>query len=222
MAYQQPKTIPVPERVPEGFLLSVDISDRQKGIGLAIFGLLWTAFVGVMFVFLLREADYVGVAFLSLFLVIGVCLLGIGLLHLWRSLKLHPAELILPKYPLRLGETCPIYYRRRLRNGTFTQSGYVEARLICDEWVQYKQGTDTRTRTHSLYEVQLPRHTVVTGESQADYESKIEVAAEAPPTFLAKHNRVRWRLIVQLKVPGIPRTCESEFHLNVVPEMMVS
>ena len=222
MAYQTSKTIPAPQRVPEGFLLSVEMSDRKRGLAFSIFGFIWTAFIVLMMVLVVRDSAYIGVFFLSLFLAIGLCLLGVGLWYMLISIRLYPAELILPKYPLRLGETCPIHYRRRLRGGTFTKPGNIEVQLVCDEWVQYKQGTDTKTKTHSLYEVQLPECSIVTGERQADYESQVEISAEAPPSFSAEHNRVRWRVIVKLKVPGIPRTCESEFLLKVVPEVMLA
>ena len=96
----------------------------------------------------------------------------------------------------------------------------IAVELTCDEWVQYRQGTDTRIKTHSLHEAQLPTHTVITGEHQADYEHKISISAEETPSFLAEHNQVRWRLVVNLKVPGIPAKCQSEFLLQVLPEML--
>ena len=221
MSRQQPANS-TPQRVPEGFLLSVGMSDRKKGIALSIFGLIWTVVSISILSVATQEADYVAMFMLSLFVVVGLLLTGAGLLDIWTSLKLYPAELILPKYPLRLGEICPIHYRRRLRNGTFTKPGEIEAALICDEWVQYTQGTDTKTKTHCLYELKLPARSVVTGEHQADYESKIQISAEAPPAFSAEHNKVRWRLVIKLKVPGLPRVCQSEFFLNVVPEMFIA
>lgn len=217
---RQPPTDSVPQRVPEGFLLSVEMSDRKKGIAMSIFGLVWLVFSSFMLALVIRDSDYVGILFLSLFVLIGLALTSMGLLSLWTSLKLHPAELILPRYPLRLGETCSVRYRRRLRNGTFNKPGKIEAQLICDEWIQYRQGTDTKTRTHSLYELELLERTVVTGEQQADYEDKIVIPAEAPPAFSADHNKVRWRLLFKLKVPGVPQICRSEFLLKVVPEVV--
>ena len=219
---RQPLTLSTPQRIPEGFLLSVGMSDRKKGIALSIFGLVWTAVVSFVLFLVARDSDYVGVIFLGLFLVAGFFCIGIGLLDIWMSLKLYPADLILPRYPLRLGETCPIHYRRRLRRGTFHQPGEIAAKLVCDEWVKYTQGTDTKTKTHVLCELQLPTRSVVTGEQQADYESEIAISADAPPAFSAEHNQIRWRLVIKLKVPGIPQVCRSEFSLNVVPERVVS
>ena len=216
----QPPAASTPQRIPEGFLLSVSTSDRKKGIAMLIFGLVWTAFSAFILFLVARDSDYVGVFFLGLFLVAGCFCMGIGLLDLWISLKLYPAELVFSKYPLRLGETCLIHYRRRLRHGMFNQPGEMAAELVCDEWVQYRQGTDTKTKTHVLYELQLPTRSIVTGEHQADYESEIAISADAPPAFSAEHNQIRWRFIVKLKVPGIPKRCHSEFYLQVAPEML--
>ncbi len=126
----------------------------------------------------------------------------------------------MPKYPLRLGETCPIYYRRRLRNGTLSKSAHIEAQLTCDEWVQYSQDTDTITKTHDLWKQPLPESSIVSGERQADYSEKIEMLPQHLPSFYAKHNQIRWMLTIKLKVPSIPQVCESNFYLKVLPEVL--
>ena len=223
---RQPLTEPTPQRVPEGFLLTANERDgRRSGYSL-LFGLVWTAFTSWMLFFVLSEESWLTILFplfiIGLFEAIGLLIVGGSLLEIWASLKLRVAELILPKYPLRLGETCSIHYRRKLRNGTFSRPGEIVAQLVCDEWVQYTQGTDTVMKTHVLLELQLPARTVVTGECQADYDGEIAIASEAPPSFSAKHNQVRWRLIVKLKVPGIPLKRQSEFLLQVAPEKLMA
>ena len=224
MAYQQPAHSLTPQRGPEGFVLTVSQSQRQAGIYAVLFGLVWTAFSIVAMVVLFQDTHILfaifPAVFIGLFVVIGILILGCGLLEMWTNTKLYPAELILPKYPLRLGETCSIHYRRRLRNGTFSKPGEIEAQLICDEWVEYTQGTDTVRKTHDLHKSELPTRTIVTGERQADYESKIAISSKELPSFSAKHNQIRWRVIVKLKVPGIPQKCQSEFSLQVLPEVL--
>ena len=226
MANQPPPDKEVPQRTPEGFLLMESKLDRRVGSFLSIFGLCWAGVSGVMFAIVLQQSANpmkpFSLLFISLFVLIGLFLLGLGLMQIWIDSKLHPAELVLSKYPLRLGETCAIQYRRRLRKGRFAKASKVEVQLLCDEWVQYTQGTDTVMKTHVLLELQLPARTVVTGECQADYDGEIAIASEAPPSFSAKHNQVRWRLIVKLKVPGIPLKRQSEFLLQVAPEKLMA
>lgn len=214
----------LPQRGPEGFVLTVSQTQRYAGLLIFVIGLIWTAFSAVMLIVFIGEPfgffSLFPAVFISLFVLVGVLMAGAGLLELWSNLKLHPAELILPKYPLRLGETCSIHYRRRLRRGTFSKPGRVEAQLVCDEWVEYTQGTDKVTKIHSLHEAELPTRTVVTGEQQADYESRIAISSKELPSFSAKHNQIRWRVIVKLTVPGIPQKCQSEFSLQVLPEVL--
>ncbi len=224
MAHQSPTESPIPQRGPEGFVLTVSHAQRWAGLHACIFGLIWTAVsIFVLTTVSQKPFDLLGLfpaVFISLFVLIGIFVLGTGLLEIWTNTRLHPAELILPTYPLRLGEICSIHYRRRLRKGTFRKSGEIEAQLVCDEWVQYTQGTDTITKTHELYESTLPTRTVVTGERQADYESKIVISNQEFPSFSASHNQIRWRIIVKLKVPGIPQKCQSEFFFQVLPEVL--
>lgn len=226
MSNQPYAELEAPQRTPEGFLLSVSKMDRNIWIFLLIFGFIWTGISGfILFNVWQEPANFLKpflLVFVSVFVLVGLFFCALGLSDLWVKSKLHPAELILPQYPLRLGESCSMHYRRRLRNGTFAKPAEIKARLICDEWVEYRQGTDTVSKTHDLWEMKLPTRTVVTGERQADYENEIAIPLEAFPSFYARHNKVRWRIIVNLTVPGIPQVCRSEFSLNVVPEMVVS
>ena len=223
MVHQHSNDPMPPQRVSDGFLLSVSLHNQYKVFLLLVFGVGWLAFSTAVLLFILKEESGAGVIFpvviISIFELFGFLMVGSSLLEIWTNWKLHPAELILPTYPLRLGEICPIYYRRRLRRGTFTKPGEIEARLICDEWVEYTQGTDKVTKTETLHESQLPTRTVVAGERQADYESKIAIPHKELPSFYAPHNKVRWRLLMKLKVPGIPHKCQSEFTLQVLPEV---
>lgn len=222
---QQTAEPPVPQRTAEGFVFTAGAQEKYAGILLVVFGLGWTMLAAspLFDLHLLRSITLFNIlliAFISLFVVVGLFLLGLGLLQIWTDLKLHPAELILPKYPLRLGETCPSYYRRRLRSGTLNESARIEAQLTCDEWVQYSQGTDTVTKTHEVWKQSLPESSIVSGETQTDYSEKIKILPQYPPSFYAKYSQIRWLLTIKLRVPGIPQVCESTFHLQVLPEVL--
>jgi len=229
MESQKPAELVEPERISDGFLLTVSPQNQHVGIAFLCFGLVWMGCSGVIFFNTLQEAlgasdfnlfNYFLVAFVGIFLLVGISIVGLALLEVWANIKLLPAELILPKYPLRLGESCPVYYRRKLRNGTFAKEGTVEARLVCDEWVQYTQGTDTVTKTHELHGKAFPDATIVSGEPGADYDAEITIPADRPSSFYGNSNKIRWRFIVRLKVPGIPQVCKSTFHLKVLPEVI--
>ena len=224
MVKKQPVQADVPQRIPEGFLLTVSQQEQKMSLYLLIFGLVWTA-TSLTFLLMTMRAPMSWVVvftllFVGVFVIIGIAILGFGLLEIWTNLQLYPAELIMPKYPLRMGESCPIRYRRRFRHGALSSPGQIEAQISCDEWIEYRQGTDLVTKTQTLWEKSLPSQTVLSGESQADYSSEIQIPIAQPPSFDAAHNKIRWQLIVKLQVPGIPQVCRSIFHLKIMPEVL--
>jgi hypothetical protein len=222
MAPKRPRDPSVPQRIPEGFLFSDIESAQDRPFFLLIFGAFWTTVSVILLIASLHGAEYGASLMMLLFIAIGLPILGMGILELWKKLTFLPAELILPSYPLRLGESCAIRYRRRLRKGTFGRSAHLEAQLMCDEWVQYTQGTDTVTKTHPIWEKALPPQTVVSGERQADYTGHISIRPQGPPSIFAKHNKIRWQLVIKLRAPGIPSDCISTFALNVLPESIAT
>jgi hypothetical protein len=222
MAKKQPRDPAVPQRIPEGFLFSDVESAQSRPFFFLIFGIFWNTVSVIILVASLHEAEYQASLMMLFFLAFGLPILGLGLLEVWKNYRLHPAELILPNYPLRLGETFTIRYRRRLRKGTFARSAQLEAQLLCDEWVQYKQGTDTVTKTHPIWEKAFPPQTVVSGERQADYLGKISIRPQGPPSIFAEHNKIRWQLVIKLRASGIPSDCISTFVFNVLPESIAT
>lgn len=212
------------KRSHEGFVLQVSASQKYQGTILLVFGLFWTLFTGAMLYGVIQ--DNIGLMailpamFLGLFVLIGLLCTGAAIAEMWKNSKVHLPELILPSYPLRLGETIAVHYRRRLRNNSFRSSATVDAELVCDEWVQYSQGTDTVTKTHTIWQQTLPEQTVDSGESQADYTTDIHIKPQGPPSFSSSHNKIRYRLIFKLHAPNMRSAYESEFSLQVNPEQI--
>ncbi|MEO1352646.1 MAG: hypothetical protein AAFW84_28260 [Cyanobacteria bacterium J06635_15] len=217
-----------PTRVAEGFLI-VDPGDAWSWgtfLGGGVFVLILCGVslpIGVgLWVNVLTGAgsgvvQWVPLLVTTIFAVVGIAGLVWGIRWLLLIARLKPGELILPQYPLRLGESCRIRYRRQLRSGSTRRRGKVTAQLICYEWVQYRQGTDTKTATHTLWEETFSTWEVDTGIRQVDYETQIQVAAEMPPSFEARSNQIRWEVRVKLDLPGIAKDA-SHFRFKVIPE----
>ncbi|MEO0354172.1 MAG: hypothetical protein AAF268_05045 [Cyanobacteria bacterium P01_A01_bin.3] len=215
-----------PDRVPEGVLLQ-DPGDRLSW-GSSTFIIVWLAiWCGVSFpmfvVFLLAfiaepmPATFFSVLFVSLFAVIGLVGIGWALRSLLVIAKLQPGEIVLPSYPLRLGESLNIRYRRQLRRGSISRPGSIRAKWLCYEWVQYRQGTSTRTVKHTLWETDLPERSVSAGTRRVEYDAQLHVNPHYPPSFDADSNQVRWELQVSVKLPGVPKD-SSHFRLKIIPE----
>lgn len=155
-----------------------------------------------------------------LFAVIGLGLLGGLGWKLFRRATLGDAELLFPRMPLRLGEPMTVRFRQQRLRGRAPVQG-VSARIRCDEWVRYRQGTDTRTSSVTLWEAQLPGQPadplgtaeVLTGTWH------LRLPPELPPSFDASDNKLRWTLTVQVDIPGRP-DIRNAFTLPVVPEVV--
>ena len=215
-----------PERVPEGFLLQ-DPGDRLSW-GSSTFVVIWLAlwcgvsfpiFIAVLLGFLAEPevGTLLPVLFTSIFVAIGLIGIGWAVRSLLVIAQLQPGEIVLPSYPLRLGESFSVRYRRYLRSGSISRPGSISAKWLCYEWVQYRQGTSTRTVKHTLWETDLPERSVSAGTRRVEYDAQLHANSAYPPSFDAAHNQVRWELQVNVKLPGVPKDA-SYFRLKILPE----
>ncbi len=127
-------------------------------------------------------------------------------------------------WPPRLGRTMTAVYRRRAispraRRRLQTSVG-VEAELVCEEWVQYTVGTDTRTETHDV----VKRRSAVAATPVSDgLHAVLDVTIPSDaggPTLELDHNRIRWRLDTRLSHPSGKRTA-ARVELQVEPVLDV-
>ncbi|MDH3300495.1 MAG: hypothetical protein OES24_08305 [Acidimicrobiia bacterium] len=125
-------------------------------------------------------------------------------------------------WPPRLGRTMTALYRRqaispRTRRRLQTPLR-VETALICEEWVEYTVGTDTRTETHDV----VKRHAAAVAVPSVDGTGleavlTLTIPSDAGgPTIELDHNRIRWRLDTRLGHPFGKRTA-ARIDLRVEP-----
>ena len=215
-----------PERIPEGFLwVDVKGSWSTAEVLLSSLGILvycsisFSFFAGWLFSFLATPSwgPLLPLLFVGMFAAAGVGMIWKGLRWLRIVTKFYPGEVVLTSYPLRLGETFRLRFRRPLRRGYTRSLGEITAKWLCYEWVQYLQGTDIETKTHILWEQDLPLMTVSTGTQVVTYETKLTVLPEGPPSLDAQHYQVRWEIHISVDVPGIPKDT-ALFRFEVTPE----
>lgn len=219
-----------PTRTVEGFLLidPGDVWSWSRFLTGGGFLLVWCGIsFSVFSVFLINFLSGQGGNFNQLlpllvtgiFALVGMVGLIWGIRLLLVIVRLKPGELVLPQYPLRLGDACRVHYRRQLRSGSTQRKGKITAQLICYEWVQYRQGTDTKTATHTLWEETFPLNEVDRGTRRVEYDAQIHIAPHNPPSFSARSNQIRWEMRVNLDLPGVAKDA-SHFRLQVVPEVI--
>jgi hypothetical protein len=204
--------------VAEGYLL-VDHGDTRRAVALlAFFAVVWNGMSwSFLVVVLAARAPWWVVAFLLLFGAVGVLLL----LALARTVRvaLHfaPGELVLTRWPLRLGEEVEVAFRRRTRRAVRVER--IDARLVCTESATYRSGTDTITVTEQVREEPLPSVAAVPGATPIEGVWRIRIPAHGPPTFAAHNNRVEWSLKLRLVARDGPSD-DSSFRLLVRPEVV--
>lgn len=134
------------------------------------------------------------------------------------ALRFLPGEIVLSKFPLRLGEECQVSYRRRLRCGQMPLSMTLNAQLVCYEWVSYAKGTVTETLTQKVWEQSLPAKNLLL-DSKLEYDCTIQIPSQGFPSFEAEHNKICWALQVSLEQSERSKST-STFFLTVEPEVL--
>jgi len=119
----------------------------------------------------------------------------------------------------RVGERVTVTYRRQQRRVTGDISGCpMQARLVCQEKVRWRQGADTKADTREVVS-QTVTGFANTGPDgvHAEFQFQIPVHAGAP-TFTLNSNSVAWFLEVSADGPELPDDRHA-FELRVVPAL---
>lgn len=209
----------IPQKHPEGYVLA------DQGDAWTKTHQIWSI---VFFVFLLLATPAAQWAWntgaFELFLMAVVfsigSMIGLGILgrHWLKTRKLTPGEIVMPNFPLRLGEDFRLHYRRQLRQNQLSRPGEVSATLRAYEQVSYQVGTDTRTETATVWEQKLPKQEVPAFTSEIAETYRIQIPQEGPTSFEGKHNALRWEFKVTVNLPGIAKDT-STFLFFVIPEV---
>jgi hypothetical protein len=90
--------------------------------------------------------------------------------------------------------------------------------LVCEESATYKQGTDTRTEKRCVYRADVCRAADFAIDKDRAWEARGELAVPgtAMHSFKADHNEVRWELVVEAELAGLPKY-KQEYSLVVRP-----
>ena len=190
---------------------------RYEALGLVALGAAVAAVAGALFgVPGLRDRPP------ALFLGLVAGLLGAGWLGLLffflRQLRLvrgvGPTVVEVSAFPLVAGEPARLY---------LGQSGALRVKalrvtLVCEESATYRQGTDTRTEKRSVYRADVCRADDFAIEKDRPFEARGELAVPgtAMHSFKADHNEVRWELVVEAELAGLPKY-RQEYPLVVRP-----
>lgn len=207
------------ERLPDGrYRLKSTGGSFVAGTVVLIFGAIWLGItVGV---FAANRVDGVSWIMFGCFSAVGFGALALGggiLIHAWMvSSKIHGAAVILERMPLRLGDRFNVEYEQQAKRAMNIDQVTLE--LICQEWVQYQQGTDTQTATKDVYEHKLVL--LESGQVPAKWRltgtGEFNIPQDRMHSFSATNNKIKWFLRLRTEISSWP-DYKSDFPIEVSP-----
>jgi hypothetical protein len=141
------------------------------------------------------EPDWSMTIFASLCAAVGLVFAGFVARNLAREAALGATIIEVSDHPWRPGE----HYELFLNQGGRQSLSRLEMRLVCEERATYSQGTNTRTeRACVLKEVLVERDELEVGRPDP-FEARCEITlpTRAMHSFVADHNEVTWRLVIE-------------------------
>lgn len=130
--------------------------------------------------------------------------------------KIHGAAIILDRWPLRLGEHFSVEYEQQAKRSF--KIDRVVMKLVCEEWVRYRQGTDNKTAREEVHtqEVVLLEDGTVPANWRLAGAAELHIPAERMHSFSASDNRIEWKLHLQTEITSWP-DYKAEFPVEVLP-----
>jgi hypothetical protein len=180
------------------------------------FALLWTGFSVFMFVMAWREKEVPGMAFISLFLVIGLVMIVAALWRFFSKLRLSAPMLMISHTELCVGERFNLDYQQTFKGASDVTKASIS--LVFQEAATYTQGTDTRTDRHDIVVEthEIPGRRFESGEVLQQSFSMM-VPADAMHTFIAKNNELQWLIRVHVDIVDWP-DMKEDYPIRVLPQ----
>ena len=195
--------------------LSPKSSHRMSLLGTTLIALFWNGIVSVFVVVGLTQEDFPLWVwlFLTPFILIGVFLVyGVGRQTLTWILG-GDTIVEISDEPLRFGQRADLFVRQS--GGKPVQSATVT--MVCQEWVRYRQGTDTRTEERVVFEqVLFEQPDMISQRGEWQQNLDLAIPSDAMHSFKADNNAVNWQIVVDVKLAGSP-DFKLAFPLRVVP-----
>jgi hypothetical protein len=188
-------TFPDPQLREDHVLL---VSKGGGGTGCLVFGVL----LGVGGAVAVAIGGESGAIFGSIALLIGVLVSIVGGMNMMMASRLGQVTITLSGHPLLLGEEWTAEFSQQVKSRCVVNS--VSATLVCEEWVQYQRGTDTRTDKHKVLSNELMLHDFgdVGPAAPITGEFAFTIPENAMHSFDASDNRISWRLDFHTDVEG--------------------
>lgn len=195
----------------EKFRLAAEVQD-QTLIGIATLALLWNAawFVLLAVVvsgFFNGQYRWILLGLLVPFGGIGAWSFRLFLTQLRQRAGVGPTIVEISNHPLHAGEAYQLFVAQ---TGRF-RVNRLTVQLTCEEETFYRQGTDLRIERHNAFSQALWKQSNVVVDPQTPLEQQLQFSLpdNAMHSFVAAHNAIRWRIVVQGESSPWPSFCRS-------------
>jgi hypothetical protein len=172
------------------------------------------AFTARMFWSDVRRGAIIALLVLSAFGIMGVWTLFVFVRECLVSLRVPETRVELSRVALRPGDAFEVM----VSQGGWFHLTEIRVRLVCEEEVEYEEGTNTRTERVVVADAMLERQTDVDvgGGRPWSVRLRASLSEDAMHSFRSHHNCVTWKLIVAGALRAWP-DFEREYVLPVVP-----
>ena len=197
----------------------IDSGDTATAAILPFFiGCMFGGFPAFMIVSGLHEGEGIFLKlFMGVFGCVGLAAIWMGIKQLILSMKFAPGRLAPSVWPLRLGDSFTMEYRRRSKSGAVADS--FSARLYVLETAIYQCGTDTCTDTEEVLNTDLGMVGATQGgDGVYRGEWSVKIPSEGMSSFEAPRNKVHWMVEVKM-FAAREEIDDSSFTLVVLPEI---
>jgi len=182
-------------------------------LGCAIFfALFWNGITWLIFISMLRDnnAKFFGLAFMSLFLLVGLGLIA-WVFYQFLALFNPKPTVAISRSLLPIGSSSDLTWKF---SSTPTSMSQLVIKLIGEEEAQYRRGTDTVTDKKIFFEKILFDSFEPTAMEQGTVQ--VEIPDNSMHTFMASHNKIRWKITLKGSIPKWPDVMH-DYELLVCP-----
>ncbi len=180
--------------------------------GLATLALLWNAAWFVLLAVVVDgfsngQSRWIVLLLLIPFGGIGIWSFRLFLTQLRQRAGVGPTIVEISNHPLHAGEQYQLYVAQ---TGRFKVKK-LTVQLICEEETFYRQGTDLRIERHQAYSQALWKQSNAVVDPQTPLEQQLDFCLpdNAMHSFVAPHNAIRWKIVVQGESRPWPSFCRS-------------
>lgn len=191
--------------------------NMQTGCGI-FFALFWTAFASIFVILGLTTGELAPFLIGSLFVLIGLALLGWFLLSLFTRYLVGQPKLEISNQTLRVGEPFTVSYAHTFPRAITLE--FIRTQLIFRETATYQRGTKTKTVTHErvIDEFEEPG-TSYRARAKIRQTYNFRIPPDGMHSLKVRRNKLEWFITFQMGVAKLP-DFKDEYELDVLPELM--